>query len=129
MKMDDEVLEQLVNRMRLAALYAHNHRVLIGTIKSQEHLDILERAISNVLSTELAIFTCAQLLDGLPIADVAFDRRFTGIEGEHIIEDVHENLCPGALEKARELYRDWDPSTLKFNPKVLCIPWTCGMPR
>jgi hypothetical protein len=38
-----------------------------------EHLVVLERAISNILSTDLAFETFAQIVDGLPIRDVYRD--------------------------------------------------------
>ncbi|KAF4450476.1 hypothetical protein F53441_6475 [Fusarium austroafricanum] len=86
-----------------------------NSICLQRHRDVLDKAIRNVLSTELAQFTYAQIIDGLPIADVAWDRRLPRIMGEHIIDD-HETLCPGALENAQEYYKKWDPSFIKFNP-------------
>ena len=56
-----------------------------------------------VLSTELTLFTCAQVIDGLPTADVAWDQRYGGIFGDHIIDEAHGgSLCPGAMDKACE---------------------------
>ncbi|KAL2200150.1 hypothetical protein P885DRAFT_73983 [Corynascus similis CBS 632.67] len=40
-----------------------------------EHRRLLIRAIERVLSTEVAEFTYAQVIDGLPTSDVAFDTR------------------------------------------------------
>jgi hypothetical protein len=77
----------------------------------------LIRAIDNVLATDEAILTYAQIIDGLPTADVSYDRRVTGIHGNHPI-DEHEELCPGALDKARELCPQWDPAMLAFSPRV-----------
>jgi hypothetical protein len=75
------------------------------------------RAISNLLSTELVLFTFAQIIDGLPTADVAWDRRYPDLHGEHPIEQ-HEDICPGVLDRARQFRRDFDPSILSFDPKV-----------
>ncbi|KAK1831474.1 hypothetical protein QBC39DRAFT_391243 [Podospora conica] len=80
--------------------------------------DILIRAISNVVSTENAIFTYAQIIDGLPTADVAWDRRLSGLYGDHPL-DEHEELCPGAMEKAREVCQQWNVSMLAFDPQVI----------
>ncbi|KAF5592795.1 hypothetical protein FPCIR_5478 [Fusarium pseudocircinatum] len=116
--MEPDQLEALKERLRDIARAAYDSRAPFKSISSERHRQILGRAIRNVLSTELAQFTYAQIIDGLPIADVAWDRRLPGIMGEHIIND-HETLCPGALEKAHEFYEEWDPSSLKFDPETL----------
>ncbi|KAF7551960.1 hypothetical protein G7046_g7564 [Stylonectria norvegica] len=81
--------------------------------------DSLAQASVNVISTELAIFTYAQIIDGLPTANVVYDRRIPGVPGDHIIEDVHEQLCSGAVEKAREFQEAWDASVLMFDLKAV----------
>ena len=118
--MDPEELEIYTKRLREIARYAHDHRVPFSSIESG-HRNVLDRAVRKVLGTELAVFTYAQIIDGLPTADVAWDRRLPGIFGDHIIDDVHEELCPGAMEKATEFYENWDPSILLFDPKVSFI--------
>ncbi|PCD26785.1 hypothetical protein AU210_013207 [Fusarium oxysporum f. sp. radicis-cucumerinum] len=115
--MDPDQLEAHKKKLRDIARTAYGNRVPFNSITSERHRQILDRAIRNVLSTELAQFTYAQIIDGLPIADVAWDRRLPGIMGEHIIDD-HETLCPGALEKAQEYCQERDPSSLKFDPEL-----------
>ncbi|KPM38672.1 hypothetical protein AK830_g7870 [Neonectria ditissima] len=117
--MEREDLEAFSKVLHEVARCAHDQRVPFYTIKEGDHHHVLSRAIKNVLGTELAIFTYAQIIDGLPTADVAWDRRLPGISGDHPIDDVHEELCPGAMDKAREFYANWDPSILKFDPKVV----------
>lgn len=118
--MDPGDLEAHSEKLRRIARNAHDSRVPFGTITSDHHRKVFDKAIKNVLSTELAIFTYAQIIDGLPIADVAWDRRLPGIMGEHIIDD-HEILCPGALEKAQEYHESLQPSSLMFHPEVGCF--------
>ncbi|KAI7764074.1 hypothetical protein LZL87_006456 [Fusarium oxysporum] len=101
--MDPDKSEAHKEKLRDIARTAYDSHVPFNSITSERHRQILDRAIRNVLSTQLAQFTYAQIIDGLPIADVAWDRRLPGIMGEHIIDD-HETLCPGALEKAQEYY-------------------------
>lgn len=85
---------------------------------ASEHYTIFRRAVSNVLSTDLALFTFAQIVDGLPIADVAWDRRVPGIHGDdHPIEE-HPVLCPGVEERTREIRQQLDLSVLEFAPSV-----------
>lgn len=82
-----------------------------------EHRQLLERAISRILSTELAEVTYAQIIDGLPIADVAYDSRGPPHPG-HAIDGGHEELCPGMLDKARQFRAEFQPDVLTFNSKV-----------
>lgn len=119
--MEPAQLKIHVQKMQIAAREAYASRVSFTSINSDLHREVLARAIKNVLSTELAVFTFAQIVDGLPTADVAWDRRYPGIFGDHIIDDVHAELCSGAMEKARELYENWDPTGLVFDPKVTLI--------
>ncbi|KAJ4264468.1 hypothetical protein NW762_005668 [Fusarium torreyae] len=116
--MDPKELETHTEKLRRVARNAYKRRVPFHAITSDRHREVLDQAIRNVLSTKLAKFTYAQIIDGLPIADVAWDRRLPGIMGEHII-DNHETLCPGALEKAEEYHETWDPRILKFDPQAV----------
>ncbi|KAK5656054.1 hypothetical protein OQA88_5193 [Cercophora sp. LCS_1] len=107
----------VVAKLRAKAQADHRARTTMDRLDA-EHRAVFVRAINNVLATEEALFTYAQIIDGLPIADVAWDRRSPGIFGDHPIEE-HEELCPGALEKAREVCRQWDPAILSFDAKVI----------
>ena len=102
---------------REAARLDYDSRIALEGNVTTEHYEFLLRALNNVLATEVALFTFAQIIDGLPIADVGFDRRDHGLHGDHPL-DEHTEICPGAMDKARELEREWDPTTLKFSPKV-----------
>lgn len=98
-----------------------------------EHHRVLIRAISNVLSTDLALFTFAQIIDGLPTADVAWDCRYSNLVGAHPIEQ-HEDICPGVLERARQFRDNFELNILSFAPQVSQtqpnLPhscWLCGL--
>lgn len=82
-----------------------------------EHYEVFARAIFNLLSTELALFTFAQIIDGLPTSDVAWDCRYSDLVGAHPIEQ-HEDICPGVLDGARGFRRDFNPRILSFDPRV-----------
>ncbi|KAK5652855.1 hypothetical protein OQA88_9521 [Cercophora sp. LCS_1] len=112
-----EDLESLEERLCCLAREDHRARVHPDMLDHQRR-DILANAISNVLSTELAISTYAQIIDGLPTANVGWERRSPGLPGDHPL-DEHEELCPGSLEKSRELCRRWTLDVLWFNPKTL----------
>ncbi|KAF5544031.1 hypothetical protein FPHYL_11138 [Fusarium phyllophilum] len=64
------------------------------------HYDTLSSALRNVLDTDIALMTYAQIIDGLPTADVVWDRYSTTYEPSHPIIN-HKTLCKGALEKAK----------------------------
>ncbi|CZR47730.1 uncharacterized protein FPRO_13397 [Fusarium proliferatum ET1] len=63
------------------------------------HYDSLSLALRNVLNTDIALTTFAQIIDGLPTADVAWDRYSATYESSHPIIN-HKTLCEGAFEKA-----------------------------
>ncbi|KAH7176977.1 hypothetical protein EDB81DRAFT_707743 [Dactylonectria macrodidyma] len=117
--MDPEELQAHSEKLRVAARAAHDQRVPFRNIYPEYHRSVLDRAIKNVLSTELAQFTYAQIIDGLPTGDVSWDRRYCGVFGEHPIDSEHEELCPGAIEKAREYYEQWNSEILTFDPKTI----------
>lgn len=116
--MDSQELKAHTEKLRRVACVAHAQRVPFGHIRSDHHRNALDSAIKNVLSTELVQFTYAQIMDGLPTGDVCFDRRYPGVFGEHPIDSDHDELCPGAMERAHEYYEQWNPEILMFDPKV-----------
>lgn len=117
-------MRAIVAQLRIKARADHAARISPEKLK-EEHRAILVRAVNNVLATELALFTYAQIIDGLPVADVAWDRRAPGLPGDHPL-DSHEELCPGAMDKARELCPKWDASMLAFDPEVrVTLPAFC----
>jgi hypothetical protein len=113
-------------KLKLLAREAKAARVPLDNDQSL-HYKVFSRAITNVLSTELALFTFAQIIDGLPTADVAWDRRYSHLVGAHPIEE-HEDICPGVLDRARRFRQDFDPGILSFDPKV-SQPLSISPPR
>ncbi|KFA72690.1 hypothetical protein S40288_03393 [Stachybotrys chartarum IBT 40288] len=75
------------------------------------HRKILERAITRVLSTEIAEATYAQIVDGLPLSTVASESSHGVPYHGHPIWRAHQELCPGVLEKTREFGRGFRPET------------------
>lgn len=96
-----------------------NSQIASITSLGAEHRDIFTQAISAVLSTELAESTYAQILDGLPLADVFQDRY--GYHGAlrvtHPLRN-HTTLCPGVLEKTRQFRACFKPDDITFESKV-----------
>ncbi|KAK3293434.1 uncharacterized protein B0H64DRAFT_326608 [Chaetomium fimeti] len=95
-----------------------------------EHYQLLVRAIERILTTELAEFTYAQIIDGLPTGDVACDSTVAPYDG-HPIDHAHEQLCPGMLDKAREFRDGFRPEVLTFDAQTLhgyraCAPGSRG---
>ena len=75
------------------------------------------QAIANVLNTELAEFTYAQILDGLPTQQSLLD-SCNWMYDHPVITLKHVDLCDGFLEKARKFRSQFDPSTLEFDKNV-----------
>lgn len=83
-----------------------------------EHRDALFRAINNTLSTDAALTTYAQIIDGLPLGQIAREMMRGRLHGQHPIYD-HEKLCPGVSDKFREVRATFDVfATLQFEPEV-----------
>lgn len=85
------------------------------------HRDIFARAVSNVLSTDIAKITYAQIIDGLPLASVAQDTGYELPNG-HPLHNGHKDLCPGVLEKTEEFRARFDPGSLQLDMNVRGIP-------
>ncbi|KAB5549546.1 hypothetical protein GE09DRAFT_1174452 [Coniochaeta sp. 2T2.1] len=79
-----------------------------------EHYHILDRAIRNVLSTELVELTMAQLVDSLPLAASGWDARGTLLLRGHPLTG-HESLCNGVLELTRAFRQSFHPTMLSFD--------------
>lgn len=84
----------------------------------EEHRDVLRRAVLNILSTNIAEITFAQIIDGLPLADVALDSSSSVLPDEHPIYDAHPELCSGVLQKTREFRDQFDPDSLSLDVTV-----------
>jgi hypothetical protein len=83
----------------------------VSDVLDMNHQNAFATAMSNLLSTEIAEQTFAQIIDGLPLKHVAFNFR----THEYTRRDpvfTHEELCPGVLEKTR-MFRD------SFNPRAM----------
>ncbi|KAK4171749.1 hypothetical protein QBC36DRAFT_390914 [Triangularia setosa] len=117
--MDEATLQSLSAKMKRRARFDHAaRRPFPRKLKSTTHYSLFIRAMNNILSTELAQFTYAQIIDGLPIEDVAWDRRIPAVYGNHPIEH-HPDLCPGALDCARKQKDEIDFSILSFDPGLI----------
>ncbi|KAH6613689.1 hypothetical protein B0J18DRAFT_440694 [Chaetomium sp. MPI-SDFR-AT-0129] len=79
---------------------------------SNTRREILTRAVANVLSTDLAKQTYAQIVDGYPLADVARD-TYEGClcSYEHPLYTDHKELCPGVQEETQVLCSELDVGT------------------
>lgn len=83
-----------------------------------EYHELVTRASCNILSTEIAQTTFAQIVDGLPLPSVLEDTHAgLDLELDHPLF-THESLCSGALERSREILRAFDNESLKFDTSV-----------
>ncbi|KPM42479.1 hypothetical protein AK830_g4052 [Neonectria ditissima] len=82
------------------------------------HKDVFSQALMNILSTDLAEFTYAQILDGLPTVE-SFRESYVWMEGHPVYELDHTQLCEGFLEKARQFRDQFDLLQLAFKKSLL----------
>ncbi|KAF5570641.1 hypothetical protein FPHYL_1067 [Fusarium phyllophilum] len=86
---------------------------------NQAHQDTVTSAIARILATDIAEITYAQIIDGLPLGEVAFESRGGMPHQNHPINHCHDELCAGILDKAREFRSRFDPHVLKFDSRLL----------
>ncbi|KAJ3524581.1 hypothetical protein NM208_g12004 [Fusarium decemcellulare] len=84
----------------------------------EDHKRIFIRALTNLLSTEAAEYTYAQILDGLPTED-SLRESYLRLQDHPVYELNHAELCEGFLEKAREFRAHFDPAELRFDEHLL----------
>ncbi|KAL9567131.1 hypothetical protein ACKAV7_008900 [Fusarium commune] len=94
-------------------------RQLAIDVLEETHRDIVTSAVARILDTEIAETTYAQIIDGLPLGEVAFESRGGMPHRDHPINHCHDELCAGILDKAREFRSRFDPLVLKFDSRLL----------
>ncbi|KAG7291613.1 hypothetical protein NEMBOFW57_001632 [Staphylotrichum longicolle] len=78
----------------------------VDAILDRTHRARLDWAVHNVLATERALETFAQIADGLPLKSVALDRRTSYAYYDAVAR--HTSLCPGATEAALDFLSTFD---------------------
>lgn len=86
----------------------------------QRHRDIFTHALSNVLSTPAAELAFAQIIDGAPLSQTANEVRNRILPQDHPVREQHPELCPGVLEKTRDIRTTLDIRVLPFDFQV-CV--------
>lgn len=82
------------------------------------HRSVLEQAISNILDTDLALLTMAQIMDGLPLDSVAWDRSRHKLHSAHPITH-HTQLCPGSMDSIKTIKASFRVESLTFHSSLL----------
>lgn len=86
-------------------------------VLDNEHRKVLERAVRNLLSTEVAEVIYAQILDGLPTEKSLRDS--SDYVKDHPVHSIqHTEICPRYVEKARDFSNQFDLSQLQIKFKV-----------
>jgi hypothetical protein len=83
-------------------------------ILQDEHRDAFIRALTNVLSSQIAEVTYGQIVDGLPLSSVALDVYRDNVCPGHPLLHEHKELCPGVDDHLRSLGTDFDAGSLKI---------------
>ncbi|KAK4457230.1 hypothetical protein QBC42DRAFT_213158 [Cladorrhinum samala] len=87
-------------------------------VLAPDHYQALDRAIRNVLATDLALTSVAELLDGLPLLGTLSETNYTFVHRLHPIRK-HKDLCDGALDQAAAFRDAFDPTVLQFDSSVM----------
>ncbi|KAF5685797.1 hypothetical protein FCIRC_3286 [Fusarium circinatum] len=85
----------------------------------QTHQDTVTSAIARFLATDIAEITYAQIIDGLPLGEVAFESRGGMPHQDHPINHCHDKLCAGILDKTRQFLKAFSPKLLQFDSRLL----------
>ncbi|KAK4244154.1 hypothetical protein C7999DRAFT_17550 [Corynascus novoguineensis] len=96
---------------------AHQRPQVSMEVLGLDHHHLQTRALRNILSTELAEITYAQLFDGFPTLDTAYSKRAYWMYDGHPLHD-HPKLCEGSLERARVFRDNFNPAVLLFDSLV-----------
>lgn len=97
---------------------AVHHMLAIADLPTT-HRQVFRQGLANVLATEIAQTTFAQIIDGLPLSDVENDKYDGSISMDHPLHNSHAELCPGALSKADQLREEFDDTSLQFKSTVI----------
>lgn len=81
------------------------------------HVQALSQAVSAVIETDIAEFTFAQILDGLPTVETYLDRYYGSLLLVHPLRK-HTELCPGVKESLARIRSTLDLSVLNFESRV-----------
>ncbi|KAI0403869.1 hypothetical protein F4802DRAFT_569688 [Xylaria palmicola] len=92
-------------------------RISIDLLDS-DHYEALTIAVRRVLDTDLALETCAQIIDGLPLSKVAWDRYGDRLDRRHPISR-HVELCAEAFEVAKSMREHIDMNMFSFETNLL----------
>lgn len=82
-----------------------------------EHLASFKIAITNILNTENAEQSFAQIVDGLPTKSSFYELHTTSKDLGHPVS-THVTLCEGVVERTRQLRTNFDILSLNFEPCV-----------
>lgn len=89
----------------------------IEDILDVQHCSAAVLAVTNLISTSRAEITMAQLIDGLPLCDIAVEGRAPPIHKDHPLGE-HLELCEGVLDKTRAKLGVLEVSKLRIEQSV-----------
>ncbi|KAI7783815.1 hypothetical protein LA080_011288 [Diaporthe eres] len=101
-----------------AAPPKHIDKCRVDSVLDKDHQKVFTAALSNILQTELAETTLAQIVDGLPLEHVAFSLRGHRYTSDDPVATLTE-LCPGAIEKTKAFREGFDPALMTVRTDVL----------
>ena len=101
--------------------------VAIGAVLGERnrHRRALEKAVNNILLTKIAEETYAQVVDGIPTADVFEDTRNEVPPREHPIFMEHAHISDLAMQRLEEI-KDNELSVGEIRVQAQVCNFICG---
>ncbi|KAG6362231.1 hypothetical protein INS49_010461 [Diaporthe citri] len=96
----------------------HIDKSRVDNVLDKDHQKAFTAALSNILRTKVAETTLAQIVDGLPLKNVAFSLRGHRYTSDDPVAE-HTELCPDAIEKTRAFREEFDPALMTVRTDVL----------
>ncbi|KAJ2990395.1 hypothetical protein NUW58_g2425 [Xylaria curta] len=93
-------------------------KLLVDAARDQ-HRELFERALRNVLSSGVAELTYAQIADGLPLKSVVCNSRYGPFHVDHPMMTMHTELCSGVVERFRSIRSAFNITSLKFDSTLI----------
>lgn len=83
-----------------------------------QHRQIFQRAVVNVVTAPTAEVTYGQIIDGILLSSAAMDTYLRNVCPGHPLSDEHLQLSVEVLERARQLRDSFDLNILQFDAEL-----------
>lgn len=90
------------------------------------HADAFKQGLARLFSTDVAEFTFAEILDGVPTESSYLEFHLAPSpkhrEGHPVFGLSHTSFCHGVIRRLRDFRDNFDPLSLRFSPGATLFP-------